>query len=257
MKLNADSKKLRLRILQGEILYGLIVKAPSPAIVEMCAAAGFDFAVIDSEHGSGDLAEIEHHIRAAESFGMSAIVRVGTNEPIEILRALDSGAAGIIVPHVRSRSAAERVVEAAHYPPIGRRGLAMTTRAGRHAFGKVKEHLAEAAENTLVIVQIEDPEGIEQVVEIAAVPHVDMLFVGPTDLSLGLGYPGESDHPAVVEAIERVINVAAARPKLGLAAFARDTSDAALWQKRGAKLIALASTLLIAQKFGEVINQFR
>ena len=225
--------------------------------MEMCAAAGFDFAIIDSEHGSGDLAEIEHHIRAAESFGMPAMVRVGTSQPIEILRALDSGAVGIVVPHVRSKAEAKRVVEAAHYPPIGRRGLATTTRAGRHAFRHVKEHLADAAENTLVIVQIEDPEGVDNAAEIAAVPYIDMLFIGPTHLSLALGYPGDSDHPIIVEAIDQVRQVVTGCHKLGLAAIARDAADGVVWQNRGAKLIALTATSLIAQKFGEVIDQLR
>jgi 4-hydroxy-2-oxoheptanedioate aldolase len=257
MKETIPGKSLRQRVMYGDTVYGLVIKAPAPAIIEMCAAAGFDFAIIDTEHGSGDITEVEHHIRAAESFGMPALVRVGVNEPIEILRALDSGAAGIIVPHVKTKREAQRVVAAAHYPPIGRRGLATTTRAGRHAFRQVKEHLAEAAENTLVIVQIEDPEGVERAQEIAAVPYIDMLFIGPTDLALSLGYPGDNDHPRVVEAIDQVRKAVAGHHKLGLAAFARDAADALSWHDRGASFIALTATTLIAQKFGEVTDQLR
>jgi hypothetical protein len=92
-------------------------------------------------------------------------------------------------------------VQAAHYPPIGRRGLATTTRAGRHSFSNLKEHLRSAQENTLIAVQIEDPEAIEHVEEIASVPYIDCVFIGPSDLSLGLGSQ-ESDHPTVVAAFD-------------------------------------------------------
>jgi 4-hydroxy-2-oxoheptanedioate aldolase len=253
MKQKPDERSLRRRLLDGETVYGLVIKAPAPALVEMCAAAGFDFAFIDGEHGSGEALELEHHVRAAESFGMPAVVRVGSHQPGEILRALDIGAEGIIVPHVNNRSEAEAVVHAAHYPPVGRRGLATTTRAGRHAFSNLKEHLHSAKENTLIVVQVEDPEAIEHVEEIASVPYIDCVFIGPADLSLGLGYPGESDHPTVVEAFTRICSTVTSKPDVKLGTFARDAKDAHTWTAKGASFVALASTLLIAQKFREVV----
>src|ERR1700688_3988311 len=107
MKKSTDQRSLRQRLLGGETLYGLVIKAPAPALVEMCAAAGFDFAFIDGEHGSGEVLELEHHVRAAQSFGMKVVVRVGSHLPAEILRSLDIGAGGIIVPHVNTRVEAE------------------------------------------------------------------------------------------------------------------------------------------------------
>lgn len=151
----------------------------------MCAAAGFDFAFIDGEHGSGEALELEHHVRAAESFGMPAVVRIASHQPSEILRALDIGAEGIIIPHVNTWAEAEAVVKAAHYPPIGRRGLATTTRAGRHAF-------------------------------------------------CGLGYPGESTHPVVVEAFNWICSAVASKPNVKLGAFARDAKDGHAWIGKGA-----------------------
>src|ERR1700730_211428 len=257
MKQRSAERSLRRRLLGGDTLYGLVIKPPAPAPVEMCAAAGFDFAFIDGEHGSGETLEWEHHVRAAESFGMPAVVRVGSHQPAEILGALDIGAAGIIVPHVNTKSEAEAIVRAAHYPPIGRRGLATTTRAGRHAFCHLKEHLRFAEENTLIVVQVEDPEAIEHVEEIASVPYVDCLFIGPTDLSLGLGYPGENDHPNVVEAFTRISDAVASKLNVRLGTFARDAKDANIWTSKGASLIALASTLLIAHKFREVAADLR
>src|SRR5258708_27290550 len=161
MKQKGTDDSLRRRLFGGATVYGLVIKAPAPALVEMCAAAGFDFAFIDGEHGSGEALELEHHVRAAESFGMPAVVRIGSHQPGDILRALDIGAEGIIVPHVNTRGEAEAVVRAAHYPPVGRRGLATTTRAGRHAISNLKEHLRSAEDNSLILVQVEDPEAIE------------------------------------------------------------------------------------------------
>jgi 4-hydroxy-2-oxoheptanedioate aldolase len=254
MKLTNDNPSLRRRLLGGETLYGLFIKPPATALMEMCAAAGFDFALIDGEHGTGDALEWENHVRAGESFGMPSVVRVGSHHPIEILRALDVGAQGILVPHLNSKAEAEAIVRAAHYPPIGRRGLATSTRAGRHTFSNLKEHLRSAQENTLIAVQVEDPEGIEHVDAIASVPYIDCVFIGPSDLSLGLGYPGESDHPTVVEASTRIYTAIATKPNVRLGTFARDPEDANAWTARGAAFVALSSTLLIAQKFREVIR---
>jgi 4-hydroxy-2-oxoheptanedioate aldolase len=257
MKHNSTDRSLRRRLFDNETVYGLVIKAPAPALVEMCAAAGFDFAFIDGEHGSGEALELEHHVRAAESFGMPAVVRIGSHQPGEVLRALDIGAEGIIVPHVTTRAEAEAIVQAAHYPPIGRRGLATTTRAGRHTFSNLKEHLRSAEENTFIAVQVEDPEAIEHVEEIASVPYIDCVFIGPADLSLGLGHPGESEHPTVVAAFNRICNAVTSKPNVKLGTFARDAKDAQGWTARGASFVALASTLLIAQKFREVVAELQ
>jgi HpcH/HpaI aldolase/citrate lyase family len=140
----------------------------------------------------------------AKALECHAVIRAGSHHASEILRALDIGAEGIIVLHVNRQEEAEAIVRSAHYPPIGRRGLATTTRAGKHTFSNLKEHLRAAQENTLIAVQVEDPEGIEHVGAIASVPFIDCVFIGPTDLSLGLGHAGENDHPVVTEAFARI-----------------------------------------------------
>ena len=252
MKPKTSERSLRQRLLAGETVYGLVVKAPAPALVEMGAAAGFDFALLDGEHGSGEALELEHHVRAAESFGIPAVIRTGSHQPCEILHALDVGAEGIVVPHVNTKAEAEAIVQAAYHAPIGRRGLATTTRSGRHTFSSLKEHLRFTQENTLIAVQLEDPKALEHVEEIASVPYVDCIFIGPADLSLGLGYPGESDHPTVVAAFDRICHAVASKPNVKLGSFGRDARDAKAWTAKGASFVTLAATLLIAQKFREL-----
>jgi 2-keto-3-deoxy-L-rhamnonate aldolase RhmA len=114
-----------------------------------------------------------------------------------------------------------------------------------------------AEQETLIAVQVEDPEGIEHVEAIASVPYIDCIFIGPTDLSLGLGYPGENDHPAVMEAFTRIHRAIDSKPDVKLGTFARDASDANQWTASGARFVALASTLLIAQKFREIMADLR
>src|SRR5262245_35125759 len=104
---------------------------PAPATLELAGHTGFDFALIDTEHGIADGQQLEHHLRAADSAGLDCVVRVGANDSTEILRALDAGARGVVVPHVTTAAEAAAAVRAAHYPPIGKRGLALSTRAGR------------------------------------------------------------------------------------------------------------------------------
>jgi len=245
---------LKSRLRNDETIYGMIIKMPAPATVEQCAAAGFDFIIIDSEHGGAETIELEHHIRAAESFGVPAIVRTGGNIPSEILRALDCGASGILAPHVDTQQDAQDIVNASHYPPIGKRGIALSTRAGKHGFGDIKKHLEDAANNTMIILQIEDVKALSHLNEIACTDHVDVMFIGTADLSLSLGYPGQLNHPEVLDAINQIVDTVNKSDNVILGAFARDEEDAAYWKEKGARLIVFASTTVFAQKLKEMIN---
>lgn len=255
MRRAAVVPSLRARMRAGDTLYGLIIKMPAGAVVEMSAQAGFDFAVLDCEHGGAETGALEDHVRAAESFGLPALVRVGDHAPIGILRALDTGAEGIVVPHVREPEDVAAIVRAAHYPPVGNRGLATSTRAGGHGLTPLVDHLSTAAENTVVVLQIEDREALVHVSAMASSAHVDAVFVGPTDLSISLGHPGNLDHPEVMAAIDGIIGAVSEADHTVLGAFARDEGSAAKWRERGAHLIALSSTGLFAQKLAEVASE--
>jgi 2-keto-3-deoxy-L-rhamnonate aldolase RhmA len=152
-----------------------------------------------------------------------------------VLRVLDLGAIGIVVPHVDSAAQAEDAVRAAHYPPRGDRGFATYTRAGRFGLTGVDEHLAAAAERTVVIAMIESRAGVAAAGEIADVDGVDAVFVGPADLALDLGHPGEPRHPEVAAAIADV--GAAVRRRCALMAIVADAAGATAAAERGATIV--------------------
>ena len=173
---------IKKRVAAGEQLLGVLLRMPSEELLEMVGVRGFDFVVIDCEHGPADVVALRHHLMIAAAQDVPALVRVGSDEPALMLRALDQGAAGIIAPHVDSTDDAERLVAAAHYPPLGHRGFATYSRAG--GFGTVapQEHQQRLVEETVVIGMIESPTGVRAAREILTVPGLDGTMIGTADL---------------------------------------------------------------------------
>lgn len=186
------------RIRSGERLLGTLLRMPGESLVELTGLVGMDFVLIDTEHGPADQLPLAHHLTAATAAGIGALVRVGNLS--EVLRVLDLGADGIVVPHVSTPDRAREVVAAARYPPTGVRGFASYTRAGRFGLRTGAEHRDATARGTAVIVMLEDEAGIAAAAEIAAVPGVDAVWVGPADLAVAMGESGP-DAPAVRDAI--------------------------------------------------------
>jgi len=180
--------------------------------------------------------------------GIPVLVRVSAPASPEILRALDAGAEGIIVPHVAGRADAERAVYAARYPPEGRRSLALSTRSGGYGGRSVAEHVAAARLRTVVVVQIEDGIAVERAAEIAACGGLDAVFIGPTDLSASLGVAGQLEHAAVIEAVARVENAVLAEAQTALCVIASDEDEASNWFARGAQLVFFESSVLFATR---------
>lgn len=236
---------LRTRIRSGENLLGAFVMIPSPAVVEMLGYAGFDFAIIDSEHGASSIETIEHQIRAAEAVGIPAIVRTVGMTAGEVLRVLDAGADGVVVPHVKTEAEARALVAAAHYAPRGIRGMATTARAGRHGMTTVADHLAAAAERTLVIPQIEDAEALPNVRAIAGIDGIDALFIGPADLSMSLGQPGNPGHPEVAKAIDGAVADIASTGRKPMI-FTRSAEEVLAMRKRGIGIAVYSTTSIIS-----------
>lgn len=194
-----DKKRLR-----SELLAGTFLNLGSPTAVEIAAETGFDWLLIDLEHGSGTEADLRNMLLAFRGSSAAPIVRIRSVDADMVKFVMDSGAAGIMFPYVSSVEEARRAVDCMKYPPQGSRGVAGAIRATN--FGRDwKQYFEEASNNSLVVVQIETPEAVEAAADIAAIDGVDVLFVGPLDLSVNLGCPGDFSPPHFVEALQKVV----------------------------------------------------
>jgi len=203
-------KSLKARMRAGQRVNGFWVELFSPAAAEMMAAAGYDCAMIDLEHGAADLGDAVAVMRAMAASDCTPLVRVPANDPAWMKRVLDAGAAGVMIPAVNNAAEAEAAVAACHYPPRGLRGMAAPiVRAARYGVGW-QDYVKEIRGSVLTICQVESREAVEKVAEIAATPDLDMIFIGPFDLSGSLGHLGEPDHPDVRTAIDAVEKAAKA-----------------------------------------------
>jgi 2-keto-3-deoxy-L-rhamnonate aldolase RhmA len=173
---------------------GSFLKTPSPILVEVLASAGLDLLCLDAEHAPFDRLAIDHCAMAARAGGLPMLVRTPSAAPEHILNALDCGADGVLLPHIRSAEEARAAVAAAHYGRGGR-GYAGSSRAAAYALSSIPQHLAASAERTAVIAQIEDVEAVDAVEAIAAVPGLDALFVGRIDLTIALGETDPDSRP--------------------------------------------------------------
>jgi 2-keto-3-deoxy-L-rhamnonate aldolase RhmA len=194
----------------GHALSAYVGTFCDPQIVELAGLAGFDGVFIDMEHTSLDLAVLQAMVVSAERVGITPVVRPpGMNEPL-ILRLLDIGVMGLEVPHITTADDARAAVKAVRYPPLGERGMAGGSRAARFGTVPLLEHIEASNAEILLGCIIEDVEGVRNIDAIAAVEGIDMLSVGPSDLSRSLGVSGHPDHPDLVAAIERVVSAAKA-----------------------------------------------
>ena len=229
---------LKSRIANGEALLGTFLKTPHPHIVEVLASSGLDCFCIDAEHAPFDRRDIDACVMAARTSGFPVLVRPPASAADHILNALDCGADGVLVPHVRSAAEARAVALSAQYAPGGR-GYAGSSRAAGYGTLSMPDHKDASAARTVVIAQIEDAEALDEIDAIAAVEGIDALFVGRIDLTVSLGCESPDD-PKVIAAVERIVAacVAANRP-VGM--FVSRTSDVAMWREKGATLFLLGS----------------
>lgn len=235
------------RLQGGAPVFGCWIKSGSPAVIEVAGRIGFDFVLLDTEHGALDSYTVENLIRAANVGGLSAIIRVGENRPIDILRVLDSGAHGVLVPHVQSRDDAEALVRAARYAPEGERGDAFTQRSAGWGFADPATYHACENAGTLVVANIESAGAVERIEEIAQVPGLDVLNIGPKDLAQSMGLVGQPSHPEVQGAIDRIIRAGKAA-NLAVGIGVRDAAAARKRIAQGVTFINFRSDLLM---FGE------
>ena len=232
-------KNLRRRLLDGETLVGCFLNLGSSLTAEIMGRAGFDFAVIDLEHGSGTEADVPSQLQALEATDAGVIVRVESHERQRAHRVLDLGAEGIMFPRVDSTADAAGAVAGLRYPPEGVRGVAAANRACE--FGSTYREYMEAAATTLLgVVQIESTSALASVDAIAAVDGVDVLFVGPMDLTASLGILAQFDHARYAEALE-IVSAAAHRHGKALGVLMAQPEDFDRYHALGFRFIACGS----------------
>ena len=231
--------KTKAKLLAGETVLGCFLRYPDPSLAEFVALMGWDFLMFDGEHGVMEPADCENLVRAAELRDVTPIARVPTNQPHVILRMLDTGVGGIHVPWVNSGAEAEAAVQAIKYGPRGMRGLAGVRAADFGQTMTLGEYVRWANMQTLTIIHIETGEAADRIEEYLTIEDLDVIFIGPTDLSHSLGVPGHTDHPRVVEAIDRVVDAARGAGKV-FGTLVSNTEEALAWKARGAGYIAIS-----------------
>jgi 4-hydroxy-2-oxoheptanedioate aldolase len=200
--------RMKEMIARGEAALGVSLMIPSPQLVEMMAYAGFDWVLLDCEHGSLSLGDVELMAMAADAAGITAIARPKSNAAADVQSVLDRGVAGVQIPHVNSAADAHAALAAVKFGSGAGRGLAAGTRPDRWGLGKtMPDFAAEANARSLVCVQLEHEEAIRNVEEIVAVDGIDVFFIGPSDLSQSMGFPGDPKAPPVAAAIDRALAV--------------------------------------------------
>ena len=195
--------RVKQRIREGKIAFGTYINQADPAMVEVLGLAGFDAADIDMEHTAIDIGQIEEMVRAAELVGITSIVRVPDNDPKLILRLLDIGVQGIQVPHVQGRDEAIEAAKAVRYHPLGERGAIAGSRAARYGTVPWEEHTRTSNEEILLALMVEDSQGLANLESIAGVEGVDLILIGPSDLSESLGITEPND-PQLWSTVEEI-----------------------------------------------------
>jgi 2-keto-3-deoxy-L-rhamnonate aldolase RhmA len=241
---------------EGRRTAGAWVQLCSAISAEIMSAAGFDWLLVDMEHGHGDYQTLLGQLQAMQGTRTVPLVRVQWNDPAIIKRVLDLGAFGVVIPLVGNRRECEAAVRACKFPPEGTRGVAGSHRAG--GYGRFSaEYWKRANAETLVVVQIETREAVAEIEGMLAVPGVDVAFIGPADLSAAFGHLGDSKHPEVADAIARV-EAAARRAGVALGTISRSWEEARALYERGYQMVTLCSDgSLVGQGAAALVHRFQ
>lgn len=228
-------RKFRKKIKRGAVL-GPFSKTEDPAMVEAMGHAGFDFLILDLEHGPNSVRSLQSLVRAAQLSGILPVVRVKEDLPNVIGEVLDIGAGGVQVPKITSAAEARAVIEAAKFAPLGMRGVCRYVRAADYSAADRFKYFKEANE-ALVIVHLEGRKALANAREIISVPGVDVVFIGPYDLAQSLGIMGQVDHPAVAGKLREIVKLCA--PKgVAVGTFVETPLAAKKWIKLGVRYIS-------------------
>lgn len=239
----------------GKTAIGCWVWTGHPDIAEMLSSIGFDWLLIDTEHGPIGIETAQTMLQAAKGTDTVPVIRVAWNDPVLIKRALDIGAYGILVPWVNNSGDAARAVQACRYPPRGIRGSG--PRRASMYLKEAEEYLATADKEIMVIVQIETADAVRNIDDILSVDGVDAYFVGPGDLSASLGYLGQIRHPRVLQVINEVLD-RGRRAGVPAGIYALGPDDAGEWISRGFRLVSIgADTSFLMNAAAQALNEVR
>jgi 4-hydroxy-2-oxoheptanedioate aldolase len=224
------------RLKEGKIVFGPFMKSLDPAFIEVAGFSGFDFVILDMEHGPAGFNELQNLIRAAYIANIIPIVRTSDSSEVSIARSLDLGALGVQIPQVTSGKMANAAVRAARFFPDGERGVCRFVRAAKYSVMPREEYFKKANE-ILIIIQLEGKEAILDIDNILKVEGIDIIFIGPYDLSQSLGVPGQVSHPVVIEAMNKIVKHARS---LGITVgtFTDTPQSAEIWKQAGVQYIS-------------------
>jgi len=227
----------------------------SPAIARILAAAGFHWTYVDAEHGGFGIESLQAICRDAVSAGISPLVRVADLQYSLIARALDIGADGIVLPRVESPELLERTVSWTKYPPVGIRGYGLTPLHLNHEAVTIAQAIEHMNANTMLVLQIETRRAVEAREELLSVPGIDAVMMGPVDLSISLGVPGDFQHPKMVEAMESVRD-ACLRHGVAPGTQTRTPELARFWKERGMKFLGCGTeAAMLLERARELVRQ--
>jgi len=248
----------RERLAKGEIVYGCGLQVyRAPEIVRCFAAAGFDYVFIDQEHGSFNLETVHDMIIASKTCGITPIVRVGELQYTLCARLLDQGAQGVILPRVEEPKALEDALSWFRFPPMGKRGFGINPTMIEYESRTMPEIIAHQNRETLAVVQMETVRAVEAADELLSLPGLDVIMVGPADLSVSLGVPGQFDHPKMIETVERII-AACDRHGVVPGIQTRGIAMARTWAERGMRFVGVAAEhVFLLEKCKEALATLR
>ncbi|MDR9437992.1 MAG: 4-hydroxy-2-oxoheptanedioate aldolase [Halomonas sp.] len=243
------------RLLAGEAMTGIWLGLASPYVGELAATSGFDWLLLDGEHGPNDLGSLLAQLQAIAPYASQPVVRPPHGETVLLKQYLDIGVQNLLIPMVESAQQAEALVAATRYPPRGMRGMGSVLARASH-WGQMTDYLDRADEEVCLILQLESPEALENLEAIAAVEGVDGLFIGPADLSAAMGHRGDPGHPEVVAAIKEAIErIRAAGKAAGIVTF--DEGEARDYLAAGCTFVGLgADVTLLAEALRGLAARF-
>jgi len=249
---------MKAKLAKKKVLWGAsVTRVPAAPIVELYGMMGLDFVWIDMEHSDFSFRDLSTLTCAARSVGISPLARIAENDPKLIMKSLECGADGLVIPDVRNAEEASKIVQAAKFFPLGMRGLAGSDIKSRYGLIDLKTYMAEVNNQTLLVPQIEHKGAVQQAEEIVSVDGIDLLFVGRMDLSQSLGQPGQMTHPLVDEATVTVAAACKGQGK-GIALAVGSPEDAKKAISLGARFLVIASEMsLVRSRLQELFARYR